>query len=343
MRVPTPKKLPSGNWRVQVRQGGQSYSFTGKDPDKVLAEAVAFKAGVAKKKKLPLTIGAAVDNYIDSMDAVLSPSTVRGYRNIRRNRFQEFVSIPLDRFDRATAQRMVNEEAKRYSAKTVKNAWRLFSSALKMYDIHIGQIALPPVQRSVRPFLDVSQLGRFLHCLEGKPWEIPALLALHGLRRSELYALDWKQVDLKAGTITVSASVVPGEGGFVRKDTLKTAASARVVPIFYPRLLDLLREQKGEGPVVTSHPNTLYDQVNATCREAGVPEVGVHGLRHTFGSAAWAAGVDLLTTAKLGGWSTSDLTTLRTIYTHLSQQQVADGVSKLRDFVSNSVSITDVK
>ena len=330
MRVPTPKKLPSGNWRVQVRRGDENYSFTGKDPDKVLAEAIAFKAGLARKRKLPVTLGQAVDDYIDSMDAVLSPSTIRGYRNIRRNRFQNYMGLPLEKIDRRVAQRMVNEEARDYSPKTVKNAWRLVSSVLKMHDIHLGQIALPAVRRSVRPFLDISQARVFLHYLKGKPWEIPALLALHGLRRSELYALDWEQVDLKKGTITISASVVPGEGGFVRKDTLKTSASARVVPVIIPRLLDLLKEKAGTGPVVTSHPNTLYDQVNATCREAGLPEVGVHGLRHIFASICYAAGVDMMTTAQLGGWSTSDLTTLRTIYTHLSETQVNDGIEKLR-------------
>ena len=331
MRIPTPRQLPSGSWTVQVRQGGESYSFTGPDKDRVLAEAVAFKAGVVEKRKLPTTLGQAVDSYINSMDAVLSPSTVRGYRIIRRTRFQKYMSVPLAKMTRQLAQAMVNEEARTVAPKTVKNSWRLIASVLKSNDIYLGAIALPAVSRSVRPFLDVSQIDTFLSHIKGKPCEAGALLALHGLRRSELYALDWKQIDLDRGVITVSGAVVQSDDGFVRKETNKTQASARAVPIIIPRLAEVLRElQQESGPVVSTHPNTLYSQVNAVCREAGLPEVGVHGLRHSFASACWAAGVDLLTTAKLGGWSTSDLTTVRAVYTHLSNAQLEDGVEKLR-------------
>ena len=92
----------------------------------------------------------------------------------------------------------------------------------------------------------------------------------------------------------------------------------------------MTEEEDKKGFVVRSHPNTLYHQVNAVCREAGLPEVGVHGLRHSLASLCYAAGVDIMTTAKLGGWSTADMTTVRKVYTHLSDSQYEQGVEKLK-------------
>ena len=62
MRVPKPRRLPSGIWFIQVRKDGRSYSFSGPDKDRVIADAVNFKAGLAAKKKLPATLGQAVDD-----------------------------------------------------------------------------------------------------------------------------------------------------------------------------------------------------------------------------------------------------------------------------------------
>nr|WP_253869763.1 tyrosine-type recombinase/integrase [Mycobacterium sp. 1164966.3] len=77
------------------------------------------------------------------------------------------------------------------------------------------------------------------------------LLAATGLRRSELLALRWEDVDLDGRVLTVCSSVVRLKGqGLVRQDTTKGGGS-RSVPL--PRFaVDALHRRKGEQP----GPNT---------------------------------------------------------------------------------------
>ena len=57
------------------------------DPAAAHAKALAIKAGLLEQEKGPkdLTVGEAVDRYIQSKDAVLSPSTILLYKNLRKN------------------------------------------------------------------------------------------------------------------------------------------------------------------------------------------------------------------------------------------------------------------
>ena len=96
------KKLPSGSWRVLVyagldEQGKRKYeSFTA--PTKKEAEFLASEFRFKQKKKInpgDMTLGEAIDAYIAKKDGVLSPSTIAGYKKIRRTRFQELMGVKL--------------------------------------------------------------------------------------------------------------------------------------------------------------------------------------------------------------------------------------------------------
>lgn len=78
---PTPIRLPSGSWRCQVMVNGRRISVVDPDPEIAHAKALAIKAGLIQKEKplQSMTVGDAIDRYIESKDGVLSPSTVSGY------------------------------------------------------------------------------------------------------------------------------------------------------------------------------------------------------------------------------------------------------------------------
>ena len=333
MRKKYPKavELPSGSWRCQVTVDGVRRSVTADSPQEAISQALLLRDGVKKKSPQDLSLGAVVDEYIQLREAVLSPSTIVAYKSYRYHLFQNYMDRDIRRLDRRVLQRMVNDEAKVRSAKTVKNAFGLVAAALKEYQVDTGGINLPQIPHKERPWLTADEVLLFCDMVRGQKCEIPALLALCSLRRSEIYALDWKDVDLKAGTVTVHRSVVKGVDGYVLKDTNKTDSSTRVVPIIVPQLIAALKAQKAEsGPVCTGNPNTLYKQVNALCRKADLPEVGVHGLRHSFASLCHHLGIPEMECARMGGWS--DLGTMRKIYTHLSQDQLDDAATQLRRF-----------
>ena len=94
MKVPEPRKLTSGKWFIQLRLGGESISVSNFDKNACIREARAIKAEYQIGKRAPKaapeapTLNAAIDAYIKARENVLSPSTIRGYHEIQRNRFR---------------------------------------------------------------------------------------------------------------------------------------------------------------------------------------------------------------------------------------------------------------
>ncbi|MDD6612234.1 MAG: site-specific integrase [Clostridiales bacterium] len=166
-----------------------------------------------------------------------------------------------------------------------------------------------------------------------------AVFALHGLRRSELLALDKKDVDISAGTISVhGAAVMDEDNNLVRKRENKNISSNRIVPIMIPRLKELVEASSG-GPLVTIPPNKIWYYINSVCQNANLPKVGVHGLRHSFASLAYHLGLSERETMEIGGWV--DQNTMRKIYTHLAQSDRLKSANKMAEFY-NSISSSSI-
>lgn len=339
MKKPIAEKLPSGAWSCRVYSNGITKRFTGDDKNLVEAEALAFKLGIIKDEKHPekKTLEKVITEYIESKSAILSPATLRGYDIIQRNRFQAYKNISVDKLTPRKLQQMVNDEARLCSAKTLKNAWGLIASALRAASVDTEGIMLPMVKPTEKLFLDYEQIQTFLKAIEGnEKIELPALLALHSLRRSELCALKWDSIDTKKETIRVSGAKVPGrDHKYVVKAENKNVSSTRIIPIFNDRLIELVNTAKNDpekdtsGYVVECNPNTLNSRINAVCEAAGLPQVGVHGLRHSYASLCHYIGIPEMECAKIGGWN--DLTTMHKIYTHLSEAGLNETKNKLKN------------
>jgi integrase len=118
----------------------------------------------------------------------------------------------------------------------------------------------------------------------------------------------------------------------VHKETNKNASSARTVPIMAQlrEALAAAPEHKPDDYVVSLSQQGIYIRVNTVCRRLGLPEIGVHGLRHSFASLAYHLDVPYRVTMEIGGWS--DDATVRKIYTHIAQEAVRDGADAFRAF-----------
>lgn len=327
MIIPKAVKLPSGNWRIQLKLKGKSINVL--KPTKAECERAAllikaeYKNGIYKKTS-DITVSEAIDLYIDKRSNVLSPSTIKGYRSIQRNYFQ---SIMNDKAAEIDLQRAVNEESKVHSAKTVKNAYGLIRAVISDAGIEVKEARLPQVVRNERPFLNPDEIKMFLEVIKGEECELAALLALHSLRRSEILALT--SSDIKDGFIYVNKSAVEGEHGLVTKKTNKNSSSNRIIPVMIPRIYEIMPK----GLLVTHSPDTLGKQINRVCRKHGLPEVGVHGLRHSFASLAYYMGLSELETMKIGGWS--DKNTMHNIYTHVYDKSLERKTNRLTEFFND--------
>ena len=228
-------------------------------------------------------------------------------------------------------QKIVNAEAKQCSAKTLKNAWGLLSSVISEETEHSVSVRLPQVVEKDGAFLTPEQIPIFVEAIKGKTFEIPALLALSSLRRSEILALHWEDISLERDIIHIRGAAVIGEGNqLVRKEENKNRSSRRTIPIIPPLRTALMLQSRKSGLVVTTSPTTLYSQINKLCRALHLPEVGVHGLRRSFASLAYHLGLSEEMTMRIGGWS--NIYTMRRIYTKLSEQDIAEQSSQFKSF-----------
>lgn len=324
IKVPTARQLPSGNWFVQLRIDGQSISITKPTEKEAIAEAMAIKQGIVKYKKVPMadrTLTQAIDLWIADNESRLSPATIRGYVTCKNNGFKTLMPMKCGKITEKVILSAINQECKTYSAKTIENRWRFIAQVLEWATGERFEPGLPQVIVDPPEFLDQWELDTFLKSIKGKNVEIAALLAISSLRRSEIAALDWDRndIDLERRWVHVRGAIVRNKHNkLVRKETNKNSVSRRDVPIIDPLYDALMAVENKHGRVVPVHPGTIRCRINRACREAGVPEVGCHGLRHSFASLCHILKIPPQVAMEIGGWS--DRATMDRIYTHVSKR-----------------------
>lgn len=327
IKVPKPRQLKSGKWNIELKAEG--WSTTENTAEECIVKAKAVRAGFieAKKNAPKMTVRDAMQRYIDRRE-LRSPSTLYGYKTIMNSRFQDVVDCDINSVD---WQNVLNEEAKKVAPKTLKNAWSFVHAAMADAGVTPPNVVLPQTVKKDMPWLDYEQINIFLDAIRGTSGELGALLGLHSLRRSEILAITVDKIDRKRKIIRVEGSVVRGKDGkMVEKETNKTSASRREVPIVIPRLLELIPEAPPGTQLVQYKANALYDKVNRVCVKAGLPKVGVHGLRRSFASLAYHLKWDMLTTMRIGGWDDDKI--VREIYTKLAAKDIDKNVVKMRKF-----------
>jgi integrase len=201
------------------------------------------------------------------------------------------------------------------SRKTIDHLLGLLS-AMYGYAVKRGYARVNPVDLADRPrqqrpdadirYLTIEELEAVLRSVpEDELGRMERVLyltaALTGMRRGELVALRWRDVDWTAGVVRVRRSYGDGEFG-----PPKSRRSSRAVPMADRLAAELqLHSQRsmfrGEEDLVFGHPalGTVYDpsklrrRFTATCVRAGLRPARFHDLRHTFGTQMAAAGAPL--------------------------------------------------
>lgn len=329
MKIPKARKLDSGMWHIQLRDADRkSHCFTAMTKSECEAMALDWKMNyrLGKNPLRPqrLTLSDAIDEYIALRTNVLSPASISAYRDIQKQRFKAYMRCDLKSLD---CQRMINSEAALVSPKTVRSAWGFVSAVLRSNNIVPPSVRLPQLVKKEHPFLQPEQIRTFIKAIEGEHYEIPMLLALHGMRRSEVLAL--KKSDVYDGIIHIRRSMVASTDGLVMKEGNKTVESSRDVPVFIPRLSELI-DGTDTQRLCPNSAEAILKRLNAICEANSLPKVGWHGLRHSFASLCYHLGLSEMETMRLGGWS--DPSVMRKIYTHLADTDKRASEEKLRGF-----------
>lgn len=215
----TAKKLPSGSWRVQVfshyefvngEKKRRYESFTSKQKGRAgKAEAERMAAEWAYKREerhRDVTLGDAVQTYIDAKKGVLSANTVRGYLSYQKTWITHIADMPIDKLDKPRLQMWVAQIAEGNTPKTVSNVTGLLSSAYRFATDKSLKLTLPQ-QKKPDLYTPIDEdLKRLLDHVRGKELEIAIMLsAFCSLRRGEICALT--RDDFKDGMVHVSKNM----------------------------------------------------------------------------------------------------------------------------------------
>ena len=162
-----------------------------------------------------------------------------------------------------------------------------------------------------------------------------------GLRKGELVALLWSDLDVQNKTISVSKQYVKNPNGELTLSRPKTETSVRKVSI--PQMaVDLLIQEHEKHPgnpymfpsPVTGemyYPDSVVNLHKKLLKDAGLGHIRFHDLRHTFATMALQNGVDIKTVSSMLGHYDAGFT-LRT-YTHATRQKQDEAAQTMGSFM----------
>lgn len=332
----TAKKLPSGSWRIRVyshtENGKKVYrSFVSEDPSpkgkrKVELEAAQFAAEQERSRRSGITVKEAIERYIVSKTAVVSPSTINGYRSLQKQHYTQLENIPLDRLTDEAIQLWISDISVGRSPKTVRNIWALFRSAVTMFNKSIRLDPQLPAKQDPDLYTPINNdVQRLIDHVRGKDLEICICLAAFGpMRRGEICALE--SGDIHGNTITVRRDMVKGPDKRWHIKQPKSFAGYR--EITYPPEV-IARLSGREGRLFDFHPDILSNRFKRAVIYAKVPHFRFHDLRHYSASILHAMGIPDEYIMQRGGWASDYV--MKRVYRHtLSDQAQAinDKVNK---------------
>lgn len=322
------KKLPSGSWRclvyshmeTVVRPDGTTKekriykSFTCDEPGpkgKRMCEQMAANWAMQKEEKNNHTkFKNALDDYISLKTPVLSPSTIRGYRNIQKimnSEFEWFCKKSIAEIQQEDVQIIINYLSKSKKPKTVRNYHGLISAVIGS-DLRLNT-TLPQKVQPDYYLPSESDIQRLMCAVDGTELEVPVLLAAFCLmRRGEICGLSMN--DIKENIIHVHHSLVEGEDKNLHLKAPKTNSSDRYVeaPDF---VIDRIKQV---GHITTLKPHSITIMFERVLKKNNIQHFRFHDLRHYSASIRHALGIPDAYIMKDGGWKTDGV--LKSVYRH---------------------------
>lgn len=265
-----------------------------------------------------LTFGEAADELLEGMDAgtvttrsgrPYKPSAIRGYRRSIDLRLRPKLGTrKLGEIRRGELQRMIDGwAADGLGASTIRNALDplrvVYRRAVTREIVSASpcdHLEVPRTDGKRDRIASPEEAAKLIDALPPEERAVWACAMYAGLRRGELRALRWSDLDLASGRVRVERGWDAVEGPIEGK----TAAARRSVPLT-ATLRDLLVEHRltrsdspdnalvfgrtDEDPFI---PSTVNARAKRAWKAAKLAPITMHEARHTFASTCIAANVN---------------------------------------------------
>ena len=367
------RKREDGRWEGRIVVGHdekglpKTKNVLAKTKSECSAKLNALKASLQgpsepkqRKTNADMTFGAWLDHwYQRECKPKIRPKTQADYENrIYQHVIPELGAIPLARLTAADLQQFYNRlkeggrllRVEQYgpglSDRMVKSCHVTCRVALDQA-VAQGLILKNPALSCKAPVtrpkemqvLTGEEVQRLLiQAKEDGCFELLLLELTTGLRRGEILALRWDDLDVRTGSLRVERQVQRIQGKLAVSQP-KTRASCRSILLPAP-VLEILAQYRQS---VSSHwmfpspkkenspldPAAVRKKLSAVLKRAGCPAARFHDLRHTFATSALEHGMDVKTLSTVIG-HVSSATTLN-VYAHVTdemRQKAADKIDR---------------
>ena len=348
--LPKISQLPSGAYHANVyshtdADGKRRYeSFTGYDYNQVMLQIVQFKADKKQDKldsalgNVKMTVADAMDQYIESKNAILSPSTIASYKAIRRNNLLSLQKITVKQVTQETVQIAINQEAMNKTPKTVRNIHGFLAAVLQVYrpDL-VLHTTLPQKVKSEIAIPTEEEIRLLLDTVKGTDMELPLILAACcGMRRSEIAALTWKDIDFRKNIIKIKKALVMDDDNELIEKTTKTTAGTRTIRMF-PVVSDALMRYKEDHPddggYITVRPDIISHRFEKLVKRLCLPRYRFHDLRHYTVSVMLSLNIPKNYIADFVGHETENM--IDKVYGHIMQSRKTSVEDLMQNYYQN--------
>ena len=325
------------------------YADTQKELTTKLRQNIDAFQGVELTEQSKMTLAQWLDEWLEKhMTGTVRPGTLEGYRKDMDNHVKPYLGekllIKLTSDDLRELYQLLLERGRKLPRQncgpglapaTVRGIHATLHHALKtaadegLIPFNPAEKVTPPsVPNTPKRVLTHDQLEKFLCAIRFDPiWHDFFYTELTtGLRRGELCGLTWEDFDSEAGTLKVRRTIHARKGGELEAGETKTYAGQRTILLPYSTT-QLLKERRTAAltkwifpdplrPERPVNPSSAYRRLKELLKQAGLPSLRFHDLRHTFATHALASGVDAKTLSRILGHTKASFT-LDT-YTHVT-------------------------
>lgn len=361
--------------RYRTKYNGVFKEFYGKTRQEVLQKAADYEKAVGfnnNKNILKKSIGNYLYDWLQTVRIYeISDGTYttdyKTYSSYIKNSL--FANTQIANLTTRKMQDYINSLSLKYARSTFKKIYTLYNLCFK-YAIRVGDLGSNPcegvilpnerntvIKKKKIPYLEKDDVERLYYeayrlntdeyRITGKSgtrvYGINALgiiiILYTGLRSSELTALQWRNVDLKAKNVYIELAHYKKTDPVTHKESrvlgIPKYNSKRVIPLADRAIKafeDIAKVSHTTAPndfVISCSTRRLATTLDRMLKRAGcsVTHCGLHAIRHTFGSLLLSQGVDLKTISTLLGHK--DIQTTANIYLDVSEQLAINSVDLL--------------